>query len=478
MKALWIPKVFIVLALSSRTDLMAFQAPVQCPVRPLTMPALTQLIEGKVPEKRIILFIDTCRIGFTVDSKSIDSLGKAGATPAVIAEVRKVGAPPKTDDGAELSLWNQTKNSDKAADLERYLDKYPKGRYASQALDRFKELQSQQIEQAITASRWDAAEQQVGNFKKRAGDSAQVSQWTNRIAAGVRDASDRKTAQLNRSKQQVEQAIRERRWDNAEQQIAQFVRDQATFDAAQVSQWRRQIANGKEEDRRAAEAEEAKRQIEQSIRERRWDNANQQVTLFIRDHKNLFDAAQLSGWQRQIAEGRDEDQRASNIRRFEQQVTQAIQDRRWHEADSAINQVAQINPNYSQIAAWRRTVSAGRAAGQTGSVALLPGEYFDLEAGQKTGARGTGHLMFAKNASGGGYLIALRDTSFGMITGMTYDRVTADNLRTSNLQKSSIDSDSLGSGAIIGVRTKTGVYGKLRIDRSGGALELTWTVYK
>ena len=96
------------------------QAPVPCPPAPLTEAQVLQLIKDRVPEGRIVQFVDTCRVG-AVTTEMLGRLRAGGATEAVLAAVRS--QRPLTLDQArqevaslELRVRNLATASDAARD--------------------------------------------------------------------------------------------------------------------------------------------------------------------------------------------------------------------------------------------------------------------------------------------------------------------------------------------------------------------------
>src|ERR1035441_10212422 len=77
-----------ILALLWLTGLQAHvQAPVPCPPAPLTEAQVLQLVKDRVPEARIVQFVDACHIAW-VTPEVLGRLRDGGATDAVLAAVR------------------------------------------------------------------------------------------------------------------------------------------------------------------------------------------------------------------------------------------------------------------------------------------------------------------------------------------------------------------------------------------------------
>ena len=68
-------------------------------------------------------------------------------------------AESKAKLAAETSLWDSVKSSRKAADVQKYLNRYPNGQYAEPARQRISELDSARLDEA-------ARKQKEGEKKK------------------------------------------------------------------------------------------------------------------------------------------------------------------------------------------------------------------------------------------------------------------------------------------------------------------------
>ena len=73
----------------------------------------------------------------------------------------------KTKLAAETSLWNSVKSSRKAADLQKYLDRYPNGQYAEPARKRMLELESTRLKDERRAAEAEAARKQRDEERKK-----------------------------------------------------------------------------------------------------------------------------------------------------------------------------------------------------------------------------------------------------------------------------------------------------------------------
>jgi len=127
----------------------AGQAPLNCPGK-LSEEQLVKLIGGKVPEPRLLQFVNQCGIGFAWSEKVRARLKGAGATPAVLSAVeskaekparlsagspaKPVVPPAQTDKtSAEISYWNSIKDETDPRFFQSYLARYPSGIFADVA---------------------------------------------------------------------------------------------------------------------------------------------------------------------------------------------------------------------------------------------------------------------------------------------------------------------------------------------------------
>ena len=125
------------------------QAPVVCPDK-LTESQLVSLLEGKVPERRVIQIVNQCGVKFPWTSEAGSRLSHAGATPTVLAAIEsKAGAPGSSsakdpaDDArlrADLALWESAKERKTVAAYEDYLQHFPQGAFASAAREALETL--------------------------------------------------------------------------------------------------------------------------------------------------------------------------------------------------------------------------------------------------------------------------------------------------------------------------------------------------
>src|ERR1017187_7854621 len=67
------------------------QTPVTCPSAALNEAQVLELVNGHVPEGRIVQIVGTCHIGFFPSFEVLERLQAAGSTPAVVDALREDG---------------------------------------------------------------------------------------------------------------------------------------------------------------------------------------------------------------------------------------------------------------------------------------------------------------------------------------------------------------------------------------------------
>jgi hypothetical protein len=130
------------------------QAPVKCSAA-LTERDLMSLIKGEVPETRLRQYIETCGIAFSVTPDVQRRLISAGASAALIEQLKKKkpSNPQKSQEELQFkkepSLWNETKTSNDPAVYEDFLQQYPSGTFSSLARSRLREIQAGKLRDEI-----------------------------------------------------------------------------------------------------------------------------------------------------------------------------------------------------------------------------------------------------------------------------------------------------------------------------------------
>ncbi len=110
----------------------AAQAPLNCKGK-LSEEQLTTLTAGKVPEPRLLQYVNQCGVGFAWSEKVRARLSRAGASRAVLSAVRSKAeepAKPADQSAPEISYWNSIKGEKDPRFFQSYLARYPNGAFA------------------------------------------------------------------------------------------------------------------------------------------------------------------------------------------------------------------------------------------------------------------------------------------------------------------------------------------------------------
>ena len=114
------------------------------------------------------------------------------------------------------------------------------------------------------------------------------------------------------------------------------------------------------------------------------------------------------------------------------------------------------------------------------SIILNAGEHFDFDEGAKA-ATNAGDIMWA-TAGDSRYLVPLRSAKVALMGKAAFERVALDTLKAQTFSSSAINASSvpnnLTPGTVIGILTSSGNYAKMRVDRNGPSLTMTWTTFK
>jgi TPR repeat protein len=161
----------------------------KCPQSgPLSEAQLTELVKGSVPAPRIGQFVASCGIDFEPTEDAIGRLRSAGAPESVLAAVRAATGPTERKRQEEKALWESTKDSQDPSVYEDYLRRYPEGQYAGLARQKCGGLKvagmRTEIERAIAASQWDAADEKIRDLLRLVSDDDEIRGWQRRVADG------------------------------------------------------------------------------------------------------------------------------------------------------------------------------------------------------------------------------------------------------------------------------------------------------
>jgi formylglycine-generating enzyme required for sulfatase activity len=156
---------------------------------PLSEEQLTTLVKGRVvPDVPIRRNLASCGIDFEPTEPAIDRLRSAGAPETVLAAVRAATGPAER-------LWESIKDSQDPAYFEDYLRRYPRGKSAAAAQQKYRDLSIQrtrgEIERALATSQWDVAEEKIQDLLRSVSEDYEIRAWQRQLADG-REAERKK----------------------------------------------------------------------------------------------------------------------------------------------------------------------------------------------------------------------------------------------------------------------------------------------
>jgi hypothetical protein len=162
----------------------AQQAPINCK-GPLSQEQLIGLLKGGVADVRVQAFVKTCGIGFLFTPAVERRLRAAGASEAVITEVRKQDEARRNRE--EERLWTEAKDGRSAAKMQEFLKRFPDGEHVSEArenltqLKRAEELRAN-IRQAKKEGRWQDSESWLKDLAGLAPEDEEMHSWESWVA--------------------------------------------------------------------------------------------------------------------------------------------------------------------------------------------------------------------------------------------------------------------------------------------------------
>jgi formylglycine-generating enzyme required for sulfatase activity len=169
------------------------QPALQCPAA-LSEESLTALVKA-VPEATVRQIVAACSIAFEPTEESLGRLRSAGAGQSVLDAVRAAAAGPGDRD------WESIKNSQDPAVFADYLRRYPDGRNAVAARQKYRGLRVARaqgdIERDLDAGQWDAAEAKIEELLRDVPAGEDTKEWQRRVADGRAAARRKQEAPAN-----------------------------------------------------------------------------------------------------------------------------------------------------------------------------------------------------------------------------------------------------------------------------------------
>jgi hypothetical protein len=162
----------------------AQQAPINCN-GPLSEEQLVGLLKGGVAGMRVQAIVNKCGIGFPFTPDVERRLRTAGASDAVIAEVRKQDEARRNRE--EEKLWAEARDGRSAERLQEYLKRFPDGDHVPEATEKLAQLKRLEqlrtnIRQAKKEGRWQEAESWLKEVSGLLPEDEEIRSWKSWIA--------------------------------------------------------------------------------------------------------------------------------------------------------------------------------------------------------------------------------------------------------------------------------------------------------
>lgn len=252
-----------------------------------TQPVLTAVRERALKPKASSPVQPATR---TRPNKSVTS----PASPALPAEV-----PSDVTLRAEVELWNTIKEMNNVELFEDYARRYPQGQFIAPARMKIRDFTGTvhrvQIQKALSDRRWDDAENSLTSLSKVVPENEEIRAWMKSISDGRAEDAERK------------------HWSGIESRT-----DVIAFEEFLNKYPRGQFApsaRAKITDLKAASAVEMFRpRIQQAILDRRWDDAESNISQLT---KVVLENDEIQNWRRTISLGRTRDRAAADDVKFE-----------------------------------------------------------------------------------------------------------------------------------------------------------------
>jgi hypothetical protein len=157
----------------------AQQAPINCK-GPLSEDQLIGLLKGGVAVVRVQAFVKTCGIGFPFTPNTEQRLRAAGASDAVIAEVRRQDETKRQRE--EERLWAEAKEGRSAERLQEYMKRFPDGDHVPEAREKLAQLKRLEqlrtnMRQAKKEGRWQEAEPWLKELSELQPEDEEMRSW-------------------------------------------------------------------------------------------------------------------------------------------------------------------------------------------------------------------------------------------------------------------------------------------------------------
>jgi len=168
------------------------QSALQCPAA-LSEESLTALVKA-VPEATVRQIVAACSIDFEPTEEILGRLRSAGAPQGVLDAVRGGAGPAE-------KAWESIKNSQDPAVFADYLRRYPDGRNAVAARQKYRGLRvaraQGEIERDLDAGQWDAAEGKIEVLLRDVPAGEDTKAWQRRVTDGRAAARKQPGEQAN-----------------------------------------------------------------------------------------------------------------------------------------------------------------------------------------------------------------------------------------------------------------------------------------
>jgi tetratricopeptide (TPR) repeat protein len=213
--------------------------------------------------------------------------------------------------------------------------------------------------QAIRDKRFDEAERHIAQASQLDPNAAELRAVRQELEAAKRSVAseEQRRKQADELIEQARQAIRRRQYDEAEQLLRQA--QQAFASHPDLPRVRADLDDARRRDRSAAEAEVRRLTDEAraAIQRKDWNGAEAKIAEAERLDPTSPLVAQVK---RELTAARAGTEQDTEVERLAGEARAAIQRKDWRGAEAAIRQIERINPRAPALAALRRELDAAR----------------------------------------------------------------------------------------------------------------------